>query len=156
MNDINQMKSKATQYTTTSPNQDLYSQPSVPQPPVCPPGYTATPISPNVQTPPGYSGAPITPNMQNPPAGPYLPLNPPMPMYQEGPPTLQSDYIPGFLASIIGRNVKAEFIVGTSQYVEKTGKLVDVGVNYFVLQDINSRTNIMCDLYSVRFVTILY
>lgn len=81
----------------------------------------------------------------------------PIPPFQQGPPPVtQIDYIPGYLASNIGRNIKAEFIVGTSQYVEKVGKLVDVGINYFVLQDINSRTYIMCDLYSVRFVTILY
>jgi len=66
------------------------------------------------------------------------------------------DYIPGYLASNIGRNVRAEFILGTSQFTDKTGVLVDVGINYFVLQDINSRAYIMCDLYSVRFVTLLY
>ncbi len=76
---------------------------------------------------------------------------------REGPPPVSDiNYIPGFLASNIGKNVKAEFILGMNQFIDKTGKLTDVGVNYFVLQDINSRTNIMCDLYSVKFVTILY
>lgn len=75
---------------------------------------------------------------------------------QEGPPPVSNiDYIPGYLVSNIGKNIKAEFVVGTSQYVEKTGKLIDVGVNYFVLEDVNSKTNIMCDLYSVKFVTVL-
>ena len=82
-----------------------------------------------------------------------------MPKYafkQEGPPPVSNiDYIPGYLASNIGKNIKAEFVVGTSQYVEKTGKLIDVGVNYFVLEDANSKTNIMCDLYSVKFVTVI-
>lgn len=75
---------------------------------------------------------------------------------QGPPPVMDIQYIPGYLASNIGKNVRAEFIIGSSQYADKTGKLVDVGVNYFVLQDINSRTYIMCDLYSVKFVTILY
>lgn len=80
---------------------------------------------------------------------------PVMPMTQEGPPPVTNiEYIPGYLANNIGKNVRAEFVIGT-QYVDKTGKLVEVGVNYFVLQDVNSRTNIMCDLYSVKFVTIL-
>jgi len=75
---------------------------------------------------------------------------------QQGPPPLaQVEYIPGFLARHIGRYVKAEFIVGTNQFVDKTGRLVAVGVNYFVLQDVVSRNNVMCDLYSVRFVTMM-
>ena len=75
---------------------------------------------------------------------------------QQGPPPLANvEYIPGFLARHIGRYVKAEFIVGTNQFVDKTGRLVAVGVNYFVLQDVVSRNNIMCDLYSVRFVTMM-
>jgi len=71
------------------------------------------------------------------------------------PPTTDINYIPGYLASNIGRNVRAEFIVGSYQYTDKTGRLVAVGVNYFVLEDVNSRTLIMCDLYSVKFVTII-
>ncbi len=78
------------------------------------------------------------------------------PFSQGAPPVTQSDYIPGYLASIIGQNVKAEFVVGSNQYVEKTGMLVDVGVNYFILLDTNTRTTIMCDLYAVKFVTVAY
>lgn len=51
--------------------------------------------------------------------------------------------------------MRAEFIIGTSQYVDKTGKLIEVGINYFVLEDVNARTHTMCDLYSVKFVTVL-
>lgn len=51
--------------------------------------------------------------------------------------------------------MRAEFIVGSNQYVDKTGVLIEVGINYFVLKDVNSKANIMCDLYSVKFVTIL-
>jgi hypothetical protein len=75
---------------------------------------------------------------------------------QEGPPSAtEKGYIPYYLASNIGKNVRAEFIIGTNQYVDKTGLLTEVGINYFVLRDVNSRTDIMCDLYSVKFVTIL-
>lgn len=105
------------------------------------------PGSPTSPTAPFF---PVTPSMPSTPGAVYPPV-------QEGPPTLMDiNYIPGYLASNIGRNVRAEFILGTAQYVDKTGLLVDVGVNYFVLQDVNSRTYTMCDLYSVRFVTILY
>ena len=95
--------------------------------------------------------SPLSPSIPNYPVAPMYPL-----MQEGAPPTTQADYIPGFLTSMIGRSVRAEFLLGTSQYVDKTGILVDVGVNFFVLQDVNSRTNTMCDLYSVKFVTILY
>lgn len=75
---------------------------------------------------------------------------------QEGmPPATERGYIPYYLASNIGKSVRAEFIIGTTQYVDKTGVLSEVGINYFVLRDVNSRTDIMCDLYSVKFVTVL-
>lgn len=88
-----------------------------------------------------------------PPSTPHAPFVPPS---VEGPPPVMSiDYIPGYLRSIIGKNVRAEFIIGSSQYTDRTGVLVDVGVNYFVLHDVNSGTHIMCDLYSVKFVTVI-
>ena len=75
---------------------------------------------------------------------------------QQGPPpSTEKGYIPYYLASNIGKNVRAEFIIGSNQYTDRTGVLIEVGINYFVLNDVNSRTNVMCDLYSVKFVTIL-
>ena len=74
---------------------------------------------------------------------------------QGPPPSTEKGYIPNYLESNIGRNVRAEFIIGTSQYADKTGILKEVGINYFVLHDVNSRTDVMCDLYSVKFVTML-
>ena len=71
------------------------------------------------------------------------------------PPAAEKGYIPWYLAQNIGKSVRAEFIIGASQYVDKTGVISEVGVNYFVLDDINSRTRTMCDLYSVKFVTVL-
>ena len=81
-------------------------------------------------------------------------IDPPM-MQQGPPPSTEVGYIPYYLASNIGKNMRAEFIIGSSQYAEKTGKLLEVGINYFVLDDVNSRTHVMCDLYSVKFVTVL-
>lgn len=79
-----------------------------------------------------------------------------IPEIQQGPPpSTEKGYIPNYLASNIGKNVRAEFIIGTNQYVDKTGVLIEVGINYFVLLDVNSRAHIMCDLYSVKFVTVL-
>ena len=75
---------------------------------------------------------------------------------QQGPPpSTEKGYIPYYLANNIGRSVRAEFIIGSNQYADKTGVLSEVGINYFVLHDVNSNTDIMCDLYSVKFVTVL-
>jgi hypothetical protein len=75
---------------------------------------------------------------------------------QQGPPpSTERGYIPYYLASNIGKNVRAEFIIGSNQYADKVGRLIEVGINYFVLDDVNSRTHVMCDLYSVKFVTVL-
>lgn len=79
-----------------------------------------------------------------------------IPDSQDGPPPVNDkDYIPGYLQTLIGRNVRAEFVVGTNQFVDKTGILREVGTNYFVLEDYISHARIMCDLYSVKFVTAL-
>ena len=79
-----------------------------------------------------------------------------LPDTQQGPPpATERGYIPYFLASNIGRSVRAEFIIGSNQYVDKTGILSEVGINYFVLTDPSLRTKTMCDLYSVKFVTFL-
>ena len=83
-------------------------------------------------------------------------VSPSVPETQQGPPSAtENGYIPNFLKRNIGKNIRAEFIVGTDQYTDRTGVLTEVGINYFVIRDVNSKTNIMCDLYSVKFVTIL-
>ena len=74
---------------------------------------------------------------------------------QGPPPSGEISYIPYYLASNIGKNIRAEFIIGSNMYADKSGVLIEVGINYFVLEDVSSRTHIMCDLYSVKFVTIL-
>lgn len=79
-----------------------------------------------------------------------------IPPDQQGPPPItEPGYIPYYLTTNIGKIVRAEFILGTSQYVDKSGRLIEVGINYFVLEDINSHAHIMCDLYSVKFVTVV-
>lgn len=94
------------------------------------------------QTPPGT--APRT----TPAPTPAFPFN------QQGPPPVMDySYIAGYLKNHIGSFVKAEFIVGTNQFMDKNGTLVEVGVNYFVLEEFISGNKVLCDLYSVKFVT---
>ena len=122
-----------------------------------PPSTAAIPTqNPVVPAIPMQESTPIVPIQQSTPMTPIMPGAPIAPMTQQGPPpSSERGYIPYYLASNIGKNVRAEFIIGTTQYVDKVGMLTEVGINYFVLRDVNSRTDIMCDLYSVKFVTIL-
>lgn len=77
-------------------------------------------------------------------------------MFQEGPPpTMDKTYLAGYLKSNIGKGVRAEFPLPGGFYIDKSGILRDVGVNYFVLEDFVSKAKIVCDLYSVKFVTML-
>lgn len=116
-------------------------------------------LDPNISSPAAQPAAASIPSRSNSFSSPAVPAqldNVMLPSTQQGPPpSTAPGYIPYYLASNIGKNVRAEFIIGSNQYADKTGKLIEVGINYFVLEDVNSRTHIMCDLYSVKFVTIL-
>ncbi|NMA25180.1 MAG: hypothetical protein GX936_05890 [Clostridiales bacterium] len=60
--------------------------------------------------------------------------------------------MPAYLRSIIGRRIRAEFIF-QNMYLDKTGILREVGISYFVIEDMATHAMVMCDLYSVKFVT---
>lgn len=142
-NSINWMGNKVLDSGTPRQTGTLSSPPPVQQSRVAPapPPY----IQPTAQAPMTYMPSP-TDSM--PSEGVDLTT------VQGPPPAAEEGFIPYYLASNIGRAVRAEFIVGTSQYVDKAGVIKEVGINYFVLYDTNARADIMCDLYSVKFVTI--
>jgi hypothetical protein len=78
------------------------------------------------------------------------------PFNVQGPPTVMSPgYTPAYLKTQIGKRVRAEFNIGSNLYIDKTGVMKEVGVNYFVLEDNVTHAMIMCDLYSLRFLTSL-
>lgn len=61
----------------------------------------------------------------------------------------------GFLRTQIGRRVRVEFLLGTNLLTDRTGTLVAVGASYIILRPVDSDDLIMCDIYSIRFVTII-
>lgn len=113
----------------------------------------ASPMMQNQMTQPAQT---MPTRQMPPPAMPMTPITQGGAITQQGPPpSTEKGYIPNYLAANIGRNVRAEFIIGTTQYVDKSGVISEVGINYFVLHDPYAGTDVMCDLYSVKFVTIL-
>ncbi len=96
-----------------------------------------------------------------PPVMPQMPQNSPMspgslltPLPDDAPETLESPiYTPGFLRTQIGKLMRVEFLVGNA-INDRVGRLSMVGASYILLQSIEG-TTIMCDLYSIKFVTIV-
>ena len=78
------------------------------------------------------------------------PQNPAMPT------TVQSPYYTaGFLTNYIGRTMRVEFLIGTTgPLVDRIGRLLEVGASYIVLEPIDFGGILMCDLYSIKFVSI--
>jgi hypothetical protein len=109
--------------------------------------------------------APMMPRMGGGVAGPSVPgtLAPvPVPVATPDslagrtPTTVESPYYTaGFLKNFIGQSMRVEFLIGTSgALVDRTGVLVEVGASYIVLRPVLADDLVMCDLYSIKFVTI--
>lgn len=81
---------------------------------------------------------------------------PEAPVLGPGPETWENPlYTPGFLRTQIGKFMRVEFLIGTSLLNDRTGKLVEVGVSYIILEAIDGVTRTVCDIYSIKFVTLL-
>ncbi|HCC35437.1 MAG TPA: hypothetical protein DEQ02_07320 [Ruminococcaceae bacterium] len=63
-------------------------------------------------------------------------------------------YTPAFLRNFIGRLCRVEFLIGNA-INDRVGRLLDVGASYIVLQALEPSTIIVCDIYSIKFVTIV-
>ena len=75
---------------------------------------------------------------------------------EPAPVTLQSPaFIPGYLRTQLGRRMRVEFLIGTSSVLDRTGTLVGVGASYILLQLVDSDDIMLCDLFAIKFVTIL-
>lgn len=67
---------------------------------------------------------------------------------------MSSQYIPGYLRTQIGQQVRVEFLIGTNgPLIDRIGTLVGVGASYILLRPQDSDDLLMADLYSIKFVT---
>lgn len=73
-----------------------------------------------------------------------------------GPPVMvNANYLQGYLKTILGRFVRVDFLIGTGTFVDKEGTLVDVGIDYITLREAQTDNLVICDLYSIKFVSVI-
>lgn len=77
--------------------------------------------------------------------------------FTPAPVTLESaDYMAGLLTTLVGETVRVQFLIGTTgPLIDILGTLIQVGANYIVIQPITTDDFIICDLYTIKFVTVL-
>ncbi len=70
------------------------------------------------------------------------------------------DQLPGYVGSWqqvlknnVGQYCIIDFLIGTSGLVQKEGVLFDVGMSFVTLYEPRSENYIVCDFYSIKFVT---
>ncbi|MBS4534606.1 hypothetical protein GOQ29_03150 [Clostridium sp. D2Q-14] len=74
----------------------------------------------------------------------------------EMPPVITDrEYLQGYLNTLIGQFVRVDFLMGTNTFMDRSGYLLDVGVDYIVLQEPESDDYQIADLYSIKFVRVL-
>lgn len=67
-------------------------------------------------------------------------------------PVLDIEYTQGYLKTQIGKRVKVEFLIGTNMLIDREGTLMDVGISYIIIQEVDTDDLLLCDIYSIKFV----
>lgn len=65
-----------------------------------------------------------------------------------------SDFLPAYLKQFIGKWIRADFLIGDT-IEQRVGILEDVGASYVILNAIEPATLVVCDLFAIKFVTIV-
>lgn len=160
--------------TTPIPNPLMppRSEPTAPVYPTTPAAPTA-PANPTVPAVPTTPARPVTPTF--PPAPPEaeqgIQINPLLPKVLPASPNISVppnpllppayasildyeslQYLNGYLRTQIGNNVEAEFLVGSSNMTIRYGKLIGVGLNYILIEDLITGDVNACDFYNLKFI----
>lgn len=64
-------------------------------------------------------------------------------------------FLPAYLTQHVGKLMKIEFLLANT-LESRIGWLMTVGSSYLVLKLYNSNTTMACDIFSIRFVTIVH
>ena len=58
-----------------------------------------------------------------------------------------------YLKTQIGKNVRIEFLIGTNILTDRLGVLTDVGISYIIIRPEGTDDKMLCDIYSIKFIT---
>ena len=61
-----------------------------------------------------------------------------------------SIYTPAFLRNYIGKLLKVEFLIGTTNLQDRIGILLEVGASYIVLRSVQDNNLLYCDIFSIK------
>ncbi len=64
------------------------------------------------------------------------------------------DFMPAYLRKQIGKWVRVDFLIGGG-IEQRVGILEEVGASYIILNVIEPATLLVCDLFSIKFVTVV-
>lgn len=65
-----------------------------------------------------------------------------------------TDYFPGYLKKFIGYWARMDFLVGNT-IEQRVGQILEVGASYVLIKVLEPETIMLCDLFSIKFVTII-
>ena len=64
------------------------------------------------------------------------------------------DFLPAYLHQHIGKWVRVDFLIGGG-IEQRVGVLEEVGASYIILNVIEPATLLVCDMFSIKFVTVV-
>lgn len=70
------------------------------------------------------------------------------------PVVLDTNYTQGYLRTQIGKRVRVTFLLGTGTLQDRVGILQNVGISYIIIRDEYTGTDVLGDIYSIKFVDI--
>jgi hypothetical protein len=133
-----------------SPQQPLYNQmPTMPMQPIMPIDSPAG----SMGTTSGMMGDTVVPGTTSGPQPTNI-ASIPLPGGAEEPPIMDIEYTQGWLRTQIGQRVKIEFLIGTNMLIDREGTLVDVGISYVIINEVDTDDLLLCDIYSIKFVKV--
>jgi hypothetical protein len=107
-------------------------------------GTTTTPLG-GVQEFPGTTSGSMPTNIGS------IPI-PTMPIAET--PVTDIQYTQGWLTTQIGQRVKIEFLIGTNMLIDREGTLLEVGISYVIINEVETDDLLLCDIYSIKFVRV--
>lgn len=105
------------------------------------------PIPGTTSGPPSTYASPPPPTMQPPPVDFEQEPGPPV--------TTDIGYTQAYLKTQIGKRVRVEFLIGTGMMTDRTGILTDVGISYIIIKPVGTDDRMLCDIYSIKFITFM-